>query len=153
MPGFWKKSLVYFGVIDDVEEFGPLSYEAADPTTVRTIPTTASSTRAYINGDHAEPSGSPEPTGLCIMEPHEFAEGRAIADKLKEHAPIVVNLRYADRDVAKRLVDFACGLSYMSGGQVKKVAGRILLLTPPDVDISVAQAQELVLHSSQRERR
>jgi FtsZ-interacting cell division protein YlmF len=78
------------------------------------------------------------------MEPHEFAEGRAIADKLKEHAPIIVNLRHADRAVAERLVDFACGLSYMSGGRVKKIDGRILLLTPPDIDMSVAEARELI---------
>ena len=70
------------------------------------------------------------------MEPHEFADAQAIGDKLKEHAAIIVNLRHADRAVAERLVDFACGLTYMSGGHVKKLAGRVLLLTPPDVNMS-----------------
>jgi cell division inhibitor SepF len=145
MSGFWKKSLVYFGVMEDVEEFGPLPNDRVEPTTVRTIPTTAPSVRLiHMGPDDPEPFGFSRTVDLCVMEPHEFAEARAIGDRLKDHAPIVINLRHADRDVAKRLVDFACGLSYMSGGQVKKIAGRILLLTPPDVDLSVAEARELI---------
>jgi len=129
--GFWKNSLVYFGVIDDEEQFDPLPFEMVDVTTVRTIPSPVSPRSA-------------NPKGVCVMEPHEFAEAWAIGDRLKERSPIIVNLRHIDLDMAARLVDFACGLSYMSGGRVKKIGGRILLLTPPDVDVSVAEARELI---------
>ena len=145
MSGFWKKSLVYFGLMEDVEEFDPLPNDTVEPTTVRTLPTAAPSVRlTHMGADDPDASGSPEPMDLCVMEPHDFAEARAIGDRLKDHAPIVINLRHADPDVAKRLVDFACGLSYMSGGQVKKIGGRMVLLTPPDVDLSVAEARELI---------
>jgi FtsZ-interacting cell division protein YlmF len=145
MPGFWKKSLVYFGVIDDDEEFDPLPFDTPKATTVRTIPSATSSVRPVnVGADYAIPLRSANPKDVCFMEPHEFAEGSVIGDRLKEHSPIIVNLRHIEVDTAERLVDFACGLSYMSGGHVKKIGGRILLLTPPDVDMSVAEARELI---------
>jgi cell division inhibitor SepF len=145
MSGFWKKSLVYFGVIEDEEEFDPLPLDTFDATTVRTIPSATSSARVVnIGVDRASAPHSANPRDVCVMEPHNFADASFIGDRLKQHSATIVNLRHVELGMAERLVDFACGLTYMSGGDVKKVAGRILLLTPPDVHMSVAEAREVI---------
>ena len=38
-------------------------------------------------------------------------------------------------DVAKRLIDFASGLTYALDGGMQRIADKVFLLTPPNVDV------------------
>jgi cell division inhibitor SepF len=49
---------------------------------------------------------------------------------------VIVNLQTADSDLAKRLIDFASGLTYALDGSMQRVADRVFLLTPHAVRVS-----------------
>ena len=59
---------------------------------------------------------------VVLAKPESFEEAKAVADNLNEKRTVVLNLESANRDVARRLVDFLSGVAYANGGQFKRVA-------------------------------
>ena len=55
---------------------------------------------------------------------------RSMADKFKEGQPVIMNLEASDREVSRRLIDFASGLCYGLNGTMEKVATGVYLLKP-----------------------
>ena len=76
---------------------------------------------------------------MQIVEPRTFSEAQAIADKFKQGVPVIMNLTMTDPDLAKRLLDFASGLTYGLNGGLQKVSDKVFMLTPANVDVSDAQ--------------
>ncbi len=76
---------------------------------------------------------------MQIVEPRTFSEAQAIADKFKQGIPVIMNLTMTDQDLAKRLLDFASGLTYGLNGGLQKVSDKVFMLTPANVDVSDAQ--------------
>lgn len=84
-----------------------------------------------------------------VVSPVSFNDAQEIADTFKRNQPVIVNLQQADRDLTRRLIDFASGLCYGVGGDMKKVAQAVYLLTPVDVEVSETERellQEAGLH-------
>ena len=52
---------------------------------------------------------------------------------------MIVNLQNADQDLSKRLVDFCSGLTYALNGSMQRVADRVFLLTPHNVEVSAEE--------------
>lgn len=78
------------------------------------------------------PQGGParanaEPT---TVRPRRFDQAQEVADKFKEGQPVIMNLEGSDREVARRLIDFASGLCYGLDGSMEKVANGVYLLKP-----------------------
>jgi cell division inhibitor SepF len=70
------------------------------------------------------------------MEPHtvrprRFDQAQEVADKFKDGQPVIMNLEGTERDVARRLIDFASGICYALDGSMEKVATGVYLLKPP----------------------
>lgn len=72
------------------------------------------------------------------MSPTTFNDAQGIGDRFKGGQPVIVNLQGADRDLRRRLVDFASGLCYALGGKMDRVADQVYLLTPADVEVAAA---------------
>ncbi|MCB1029022.1 MAG: cell division protein SepF, partial [Microthrixaceae bacterium] len=70
------------------------------------------------------------------VTPDSFNEAQEIADVFKRRQPVIVNLEGADRDLSRRLIDFASGVCYGLGGTMERVGGQVFLLTPTDVEVS-----------------
>ena len=64
------------------------------------------------------------------VRPRRFDSAQEIADKFKEGQPVIMNLEAADREVSRRLIDFASGLCYGLNGSMEKVASGVYLLKP-----------------------
>lgn len=73
---------------------------------------------------------------MQIVEPRTYSEAQSIADKFKVGVPVIMNLTMTDPDLAKRLVDFASGLTYGLNGGLQKVAEKVFMLSPANVDVS-----------------
>ncbi len=73
------------------------------------------------------PAGSNEPS---TVKPRRFDQAQEIADRFKEGLPVIMNLENAERDVARRLIDFASGICYGLNGSMEKVASGVYLLKP-----------------------
>jgi cell division inhibitor SepF len=88
-------------------------------------------------------SAQPKP---YTVQPRRFDEAQEIADHFKEGQPVIVNLQDVDRDLLRRIVDFASGLCYGLGGTMEKVAGGVYLLTPLNASVSAEDRQALAEH-------
>lgn len=64
------------------------------------------------------------------VRPRRFDQAQEVADKFKEGQPVIMNLENTDREVSRRLIDFASGLCYALDGTMEKVATGVYLLKP-----------------------
>ncbi len=80
---------------------------------------------------------------VVLSKPESFEEAKAVADNLNEKRTVVLNLESANRDVARRLVDFLTGVAYANGGQFKRVANSTFIITPYNVDVQGDLLDEL----------
>jgi cell division inhibitor SepF len=82
---------------------------------------------------------SPATAQVHLVLPRSFNDAQQIADKFKHAVPVIVNLQNADQELSKRLVDFASGLTYALNGSMQRVADRVFLLTPHNVEVSAEE--------------
>ncbi len=75
---------------------------------------------------------APVPSGADphTVRPRRFDAAQEVADKFKEGLPVIMNLEATDRDVSRRLIDFASGLCYGLNGTMEKVGTGVYLLKP-----------------------
>ena len=78
-----------------------------------------------------------------VVSPASFNEAQEVADKYKGQVPVIINLQNVDRDLSRRLIDFASGLCYGLGGAMEKVAHQVYLLTPSNVEVSAEERRRL----------
>jgi cell division inhibitor SepF len=78
-----------------------------------------------------------------VVSPASFNEAQEVADKYKGNVPVIINLQNVDRDLSRRLIDFASGLCYGLGGAMEKVAHQVYLLTPSNVEVSPEERRRL----------
>jgi len=76
-----------------------------------------------------------------VVIPKSFNDAQDVADMFKDAKPVIVNMQNAERDLARRLIDFSSGLCYGLGGQMEKVAKDVYLLTPDDVEVDDAERE------------
>jgi cell division inhibitor SepF len=74
-----------------------------------------------------------------LVLPRSFNDAQQIADRFKDAIPVILNLQNADGELSKRLIDFASGLTYALDGSMQRVADRVFLLTPRNVELSAEE--------------
>ncbi len=72
---------------------------------------------------------------VVLVKPERFENASEIADHLREKRTVVMNLESANKDIARRLVDFLSGVAYAGDGKIKKVAANTYIITPYSVDL------------------
>ena len=80
-------------------------------------------------------------TSPHTISPETFNDAQLIGDRFKAAQAVIVNLQHADRDLRRRIVDFASGLCYALGGSMERVADQVYLLVPADVEVSDADTR------------
>ena len=70
------------------------------------------------------------------LMPESFADAKLVADEFKRDVPVVLNLQAIERDLARRLIDFASGICYVLNGSMEKMASQVFLLIPESVEVS-----------------
>ena len=129
--------------------------EVSPSTSVRTIGGQA--VRPQPSGDGGDPGARPrtavvrplQPVASAkphVVAPTSFNQAQEVADKLKVSQPVIVNLQNVDRDLSRRIIDFASGLCYGIGGQMERVANQVFLLSPSNVEVSAEERRRLQEH-------
>ena len=98
--------------------------QAADESGVQPRPRGGSSSSGAARGA-VMPSGEP-----TTVRPRRFDQAQEVADRFKEGQPVIMNIEGTEREVARRLIDFASGLCYALDGSMEKVATGVYLLKP-----------------------
>ena len=168
----WHRALVYFGLAeerdayDDAEPEPEYEPEAELEDRYRERPNVRRlSTRRRRNDfddifADDEPPTRRSPAALRPVEggraangsgvrvhlviPKSFNDAQQVADKFKDHIPVVLNLQSTESDLNKRLIDFASGLTYALDGGMQRIADKVFMLTPRDVEISAEERAELI---------
>jgi cell division inhibitor SepF len=158
----WSRTLVYFGIAeeehwDDDDEFlteeeDEREHRRKARQNVRRLPRSepdwseesaeepvatpsAASRRPRLRGVESTPSQ----VRVHLVLPRSFNDAQQIADKFKDSVPVILNLQSADTELSKRLIDFASGLTYALDGSMQRVADRVFLLTPRNVEVSAEE--------------
>jgi cell division inhibitor SepF len=87
---------------------------------------------------------TPSAVRVHLVVPRSFNDAQQIADKFKEGVPVILNLQSSDQELSKRLIDFASGLTYALDGGMQRVADKVFLLTPRNVEVSAEERARLL---------
>jgi cell division inhibitor SepF len=87
---------------------------------------------------------NPNAVRVHLVLPRSFNDAQQIADRFKQSIPVILNLQSADPELSKRLIDFASGLTYALNGGMQRVADKVFLLTPRNVEVSAEQRAQLL---------
>ena len=79
-----------------------------------------------------------------IVEPRAYDDAKEIGDKLRASVPVIMNLQGIEEDLFKRLTAFASGLAYGLEGRVQRLAPRVYLITPANVEVSAEERRRLM---------
>lgn len=115
-------------------------------------PEEASSRTAVLRprGGNRRPAADPMPmravpsVQVHLVVPRSFNDAQQIADKYKDGVPVILNLQGADQELSKRLIDFTSGLTYALDGGMQRVADKVFLLTPRNVEVSAEERARLI---------
>lgn len=170
----WNRTLVYFGIAEEedwdedgyaAEEELERSYASRERHNVRRLHEPRRGRRAPARDDWtdletgahpavAEPRGArrprmqavPGPSNVKVhlILPRSFNDAQQIADRFKDGVPVIINLQSSDTELAKRLIDFASGLTYALDGGMQRVADKVFLLTPRNVEVSAEERAKML---------
>jgi len=79
-----------------------------------------------------------------LVIPKSFNDAQQIADQFKDAVPVIINLQGTDTELSKRLIDFASGLTYALEGGMQRIADKVFLLTPRNVEVSAEERARLI---------
>jgi len=166
----WHRTLMYFGLADDeeyeddLEPYNEPEAEAQDAYRERPNVRRLSSRRRRDEFDDIfadDPEADRRTTSLRpvrsgggngrsgdvrvhFVAPKNFNEVQDVADKFKDAIPVILNLQSTDHDLSKRLIDFSSGLTYALDGGMQRIADKVFLLTPRNVEVSAEERARLV---------
>lgn len=79
-----------------------------------------------------------------LVLPKSFNDAQQMADRYKDGTPVILNLQGVETDLSRRLIDFASGLTYALDGGMQRIADKVFMLTPHNVELSAEQRQQLL---------
>ena len=79
-----------------------------------------------------------------LVLPKSFNDAQDVADKFKDSIPVIINLQGVEAELSKRLIDFASGLTYALDGGMQRIADKVFLLTPRNVEVSAEERARLI---------
>ena len=79
-----------------------------------------------------------------LVVPKAFNDAQEIANQFKDGIPVILNLQGVDPDLSKRLIDFSSGLTYALDGGMQRIADKVFLLTPRNVEVSAEERARLI---------
>ncbi len=92
-------------------------------------------------GGNGSPRGDIQ---VHLVIPKSFNDAQQIADQFKDAVPVILNLQGSDTDLSKRLIDFASGLTYALDGGMQRIADKVFLLTPRNVEVSAEERARML---------
>lgn len=73
---------------------------------------------------------------ITALHPRTYNEARTIGESFRKSTPVIMNLSEMDDADAKRLVDFAAGLTFGLHGRIERVTAKVFLLSPHNVTVT-----------------
>ncbi|MDR2321313.1 MAG: cell division protein SepF [Microbacterium sp.] len=145
-----KKTMVYLGLADEeevYEEQAPAA-QSARQEQVRHEPIR----RDEVRREREEAKPAPvtplrRPTAvrqpsvgavneILTVHPKQYRDAQVIAESFRDGIPVIINLSQMSDADARRLIDFASGLSLGLYGRIERVTSKVFLLSPESIAVS-----------------
>lgn len=155
MATAFRKMGVYLGLVEDddyADGAGTESYGALARDTqyhrreVEVAPVRGGYEPAVAEADgyeEYEVSYEPPPQRITTLHPRTYNEAKTIGLQFRAGTPVIMNLSEMDDSDAKRLVDFAAGLTFGLHGSIERVTPKVFLLSPHNVSVTAADKQRI----------
>ena len=166
MPGAMHRMGVYLGLVEDDEYadadgYGPASdraparrddyaegrYPRDAQAEVASYPRDAREARDVRDYDDAQvgyaEDFAPPTYQITALHPRTYNEARTIGEHFRKSTPVIMNLSEMDDADAKRLVDFAAGLTFGLHGRIERVTAKVFLLSPHNVSVTAQDKQKI----------
>jgi cell division inhibitor SepF len=126
-------------------EFDDWTDSDAAAVTADVTPTRSRAAREQPPARPRRLEAAPSPNvKVHLVLPRSFNDAQQIADRFKEGVPVILNLQSTDQELSKRLIDFSSGLTYALNGGMQRVADKVFLLTPRNVEVSAEERARLL---------
>jgi cell division inhibitor SepF len=172
LSDLWNRTLVYFGIAEEDEDWDEDGYvteeelersyserpnvrrlstrrragdfdDWTDPGETR-AETILRTDRPRLRSVEPEPTPLAAPTRVHLVVPRSFNDAQQVADRFKAGIPVILNLQGTDAELSKRLIDFASGLTYALNGGMQRVADKVFLLSPQNVEVSAEERARIL---------
>jgi cell division inhibitor SepF len=80
---------------------------------------------------------------ITALHPRTYNEARTIGEHFRKSTPVIMNLSDMDDADAKRLVDFAAGLTFGLHGRIERVTAKVFLLSPHNVQVTASDKAKI----------
>ncbi len=128
-----RKSMVWLGLADDqydyaepVEPVAPYVQPVVTRAQVTPLPRRIAAAKAQV----------PEMNEILTVHPRQYRDAQQIAEHFRDGTPVIINLTQMTEADARRLVDFASGLSTGLRGRIERVTSKVFLLSPEHITVS-----------------
>jgi cell division inhibitor SepF len=161
----WHRALVYFGLAEDPEYadevYEPETGAHEEYPSGRAATVSRIGERRRVRDEIDDIFAEDEPVGgrtrvlrpvgnggadvrVHLVQPNSFNDAQEVADRFKQETPVILNLQSTENELAKRLIDFASGLTYALDGGMQLIADKVFLLTPRNVELSSEERARLI---------
>ena len=80
---------------------------------------------------------------ITTLHPRSYNDAKRIGEDFRQGIPVIVNLTELGEVDAKRIVDFAAGLTFGLNGRIERVTSKVFLLSPANIDVGVTARAQL----------
>jgi cell division inhibitor SepF len=171
----WHRTLVYFGLAEEPDEFeyedepaeAVLEDRYRERPNVRRLqgrrrrddfddifaeeaeerPSRVRAPLRSVTGGRASASAraaTGNEFGVHLVHPKSFNDAQQVADKFREGIPVILNLQGIETPLVMRLIDFSSGLTYALDGGMQRIADKVFMLTPRNVELSAEERARLI---------
>jgi len=133
-----RKTMVYLGLADEDYEYDQMTpvAPAAPVAHHQPAPSRSSVTPLRRTPSHQQRPGAAEMNEILTVHPRQYKDAQVIAENFREGIPVIINLSQMSEPDARRLIDFASGLSQGLYGKIERVTNKVFLLSPAHVAVS-----------------
>lgn len=136
-----KKTMVFLGLAEeDLDDTATVTREPVAPQEAAAPAAKPAPQRANVTPlRKVAPARVPSAQAMneiLTVHPTEYRDATVIAESFRDGVPVILNLSRMNEAEAKRLIDFASGLSMGLRGRIERVTSKVFLLSPEHIAVS-----------------
>lgn len=128
-----KKTMVYLGLADEEEIYDEPEPQPAGRKTAAVEKAAPVTPLRPTMVRQVVPAAISE---ILTVHPKQYRDAQVIAESFRDGIPVIINLSQMSDADARRLIDFASGLSLGLYGRIERVTSKVFLLSPENVAVS-----------------
>jgi cell division inhibitor SepF len=128
--------MVYLGLADEEFDYEDEAPQAPAAPVAHAAPAAGRAPVTPLRRPAPKMTGPSDMNEILTVHQRQYKDAQVIAENFREGIPVIINLSQMSEPDAKRLIDFASGLSQGLYGKIERVTNKVFLLSPAHVAVS-----------------